>query len=170
MGLDIFFNKTRRTEWKRFQNELSDYENLPKGEQNEGNNPYDGFKPEEIGYFRKVNFLMSFFGYDGNCEYKEIAKCELEDLRDACAEISKMEPIKVDVHEYAYGGTAEVEDYSLADKERCAELLPTQSGFFFGSTDYDQWYFNDVREVFEWVDGVLDHLADDEVVLMYCWW
>lgn len=149
MGLDIYFNKTKRTEWKHFQNELSDYENLPKGEQNEGNNPYDDFKPEEIGYFRKVNFLMSFFDYDGNCEYKEIAKCELEDLRDACAEISKMEPI---------------------NKERCAELLPTQSGFFFGNTDYDQWYFNDVKEVFEWVDGVLDHLADDEVVLMYCWW
>lgn len=149
MGLDIYIHKTKRTEWKRFQKELSDYENLPESEQNEGNNPYKNFDPEEIGYFRKVNFLMSFFDYDGNCEYKEIAKCELEDLRDACKEISRMKPI---------------------NKERCAELLPTQSGFFFGNTDYDQWYFNDVREVFEWVDGVLDHLADDEVVLMYCWW
>jgi hypothetical protein len=60
--------------------------------------------------------------------------------------------------------------YSEADQKRCAELLPTQSGFFFGSTDYDEWYFNDVKEVLSWVDGVLDNLDDREVVLMYCWW
>lgn len=170
MGLDIYFHKAKRTEWERFQNELSDYENLPENKQDEVENPYRTFNPQEVGYFRKVNFLMSFFNYDGNCEYKEIAREELQALRDACEEISEMKPIKVEVHKYPYGGVTEVKEYSLADQERCAELLPTQSGFFFGSTDYNEWYFADVKEVFAWVDGVLSDLADDEVVLMYCWW
>lgn len=158
MGLDIYFHKTKRTEWERFQNDLA------------ANNPSHDFEPEEIGYFRKVNFLMSFFDYYGNCEYKEISRERLQALRDACAEIAKMKPIKVEAHKYPYGGTTAVKEYSDADQKRCAELLPTQSGFFFGNTDYNEWYFDDVKEVFVWVDGVLSGLADDDVVLMYCWW
>ena len=146
MGLDIYFHKTKRTEWKRFQNELSDYENLPQDKRNEEENPYRDFEPEEIGYFRKVNFLMSFFNYEDNCEYKEITRERLQALRDACAEIAKMKPVRIEITRYDYGGTDEVKDYSLADKERCAELLPTQSGFFFGGTDYDKWYFADVKD------------------------
>jgi hypothetical protein len=160
MGLDIYFHKTKRTEWERFQNDT---------QAKSGNSSHD-FEPEEIGYFRKVNFLMSFFDYDGNCEYKEISRERLQALRDACAEIAKMKPVRIEITRYDYGGTDEVKDYSLADKTRCAELLPTQSGFFFGNTEYDQWYFQEVKEVLIWVDRVLSDLADDEVVLMYCWW
>ena len=29
--------------------------------------------------------------------------------------------------------------------DRASELLPTQSGFFYGSTEYDQLYFSDVQ-------------------------
>ena len=171
MGLDIYFHKTKRTEWKHFQNDLAAYENLPKDEQTDGNNPSRDFDPEEIGYFRKVNFLMSFFNYEDNCEYKEISKDKLEELRHACIEIGRMKPVRYEVTKYPYGGTDKVKVYSDADQKRCAELLPTQSGFFFGNTDYDQEYFNDVKEVLSWVDGVLDNLDDKkEVVLMYCWW
>lgn len=170
MGLDINFFKAKRTEWNRFQNELSAYESLPENVQNRGNNPYNSFSPEEVGYFRKVNFLMSFFDYYGNCEYKEITRERLQALHNACAEIVKMKPVRSEVTKYIYGGVKEVRVYSDADQKRCAELLPTQSGFFFGSTDYDQWYFDDVKEVFVWLDGVLSDLDDDEVILMYCWW
>ena len=170
MGLDIYFNKANRGDWERFQNDLKDYENLPKDEQTRENSPYRKFSPEEVGYFRKVNFLMSYFDYEGNCDYKEIPREKLVALHDACVEISKMEPVRVDIKYYTRGGQETVEEYSYADQQRCAELLPTQDGFFFGSTDYDYWYFHDVKEVLVWVDGVLSDLADDEVVLMYCWW
>ena len=163
MGLDIYFHKTNRSEWAKVKSKIDQ----PGDGQS---NPTENFDPEEIGYFRKVNFLMSFFNYEGNCEYKEIARCELEDLRDACVEISKMKPVRVDIKFYTCGGKESVEKYSRADQQRCSELLPTTSGFFFGSTDYDQRYFHDVKEVLVWVDGVLSDLADNEVVLMYCWW
>ena len=90
MGLDIYFNKANRGDWERFQNDLKDYENLPKDEQTRENSPYRKFSPEEVGYFRKVNFLMSYFDYEGNCDYKEIPRERLQALRDACAEIAEM--------------------------------------------------------------------------------
>ena len=170
MGLDINFAKTKRTEWERFQKNLATYESLPVEEQTEGNNPYDNLESEEIGYFRKVNFLMSFFDYTGNCEYKEIPKDRLEELRLRCIEIGRMKPVRTEVSKYPSGGLLSTKIYSEADQERCDELLPTQPGFFFGNTDYNEWYFDDVKEVLVWVDGVLNDLADDEVILMYCWW
>ena len=41
------------------------------------------------------------------------------------------------------------------DKSRANELLPTQSGFFFGSTDYDEWYWEDVEYSIELFETVL---------------
>lgn len=104
----------------------------------------------DIGYFRKVNFLMEFFNYQGNCEFKEIAKSELEDLVERCNTILTT-PRK-------------------NRKEKAEDLLPTQSGFFYGSTEYDQYYYDDVKEVRDWASGVLNDLKDEEIVLMYCWW
>jgi len=33
----------------------------------------------------------------------------------------------------------------LACKNKAKDLLPTTSGFFFGSTDYDDYYWDDLR-------------------------
>jgi hypothetical protein len=41
------------------------------------------------------------------------------------------------------------------------EYLPTHSGFFFGSTEYDEWYFNDLKLTVEIVDRVLSNVPDD---------
>ena len=120
--------------------------------------------PEEVGYFRKVNFLMEFFNYEGNCEYKEITKGEIEELVDRCREVAKITPYKVEVD-------TEKRCYSDEDIEKANALLPTQSGFFFGSTDYDEWYFNDVKEVLNWALGIRDTFDwENDVLLMYCWW
>ena len=46
------------------------------------------------------------------------------------------------------------------NKEKAPELLPTQSGFFFGSTDYDEYYWDDVDYSIELFEKVLE-LPDD---------
>jgi hypothetical protein len=41
----------------------------------------------------------------------------------------------------------------LEDNSKAEELLPTQSGFFFGGYEYDEWYFNklkDTKEILEY--------------------
>ena len=47
-----------------------------------------------------------------------------------------------------------LDDHSLAE-----ELLPTEEGFFFGSTDYDEYYYKDLEETVE----MLEPLLEDEV-------
>lgn len=147
LGLDIYFHKCKRTEWDAYQEELKAYNEAPSEEQTDTTEyPGSDFDPEEVGYFRKVNFLMTFFDYTGNCEYKEISKYDVELLRENC-------------------------DKVLADHSLAEELLPTASGFFFGSTEYSEWYFQDVAEVKSWAEDILASTDwDTEVVLMYCWW
>ena len=142
MGLDIYFFKAKRSAYNKYQEEERKFNNLPEEEQ--GEYPQIEGK-EEIGYFRKVNFLMTELNYTGNCEYKKITRDSLEELKRKCKAV-------------------------LENHEPAEKLLPTCSGFFFGSTEYDEWYFSDVEVVLTWVEGVLEGLENDEVVLMYCWW
>jgi hypothetical protein len=43
----------------------------------------------------------------------------------------------------------------LADHSLAAELLPPTDGFFFGSTELDEGYFDDLRNTIEIIDHVL---------------
>ena len=49
----------------------------------------------------------------------------------------------------------------ITNSEEIAELLPTIDGFFFGSTDYDQYYLDDVKRAIEIFDEIItNHEAD----------
>jgi hypothetical protein len=43
----------------------------------------------------------------------------------------------------------------LADHSRAEELLPTAKGFFFGSQDYDEWYFKGLQETKDMIEKIL---------------
>ena len=110
-------------------------------EEKENTNPWN-----KVAYFRKVNFLIPFFGYEENCSNIEIDKYQVEDLIEACKEV-------------------------LANHDKASFLLPTQAGLFFGSTDYDDLYFDDVQNVKEKFEEVLaDFNMDEDILIMHCWW
>jgi hypothetical protein len=45
----------------------------------------------------------------------------------------------------------------VLDNHDLAEvLLPTKSGFFFGSTEYDDWYFDTIEETYNDVKRILN--------------
>jgi len=50
---------------------------------------------------------------------------------------------------------AVLQDASLAE-----ELLPTTPGFFFGSMDYDEKYFNELRRTVAGIDAILDNVEE----------
>lgn len=50
------------------------------------------------------------------------------------------------------------------------ELLPTTSGFFFGSTDYDEWYVYDVMSCKRQFEKLLKNWKDNEVVYNIMSW
>ena len=97
--------------------DLPELEELVKRQVEGHYEPYDA-------YFRKVNFLFKYYEDKGKMydQYYAFTDAgDIDDLIDRCERVLK--------------------DHNLA-----YDLLPTQSGFFFGGTDYDKWYFSDVKD------------------------
>lgn len=81
---------------------------------------------EEAGYWRKANAIHQWFVenvQNGNddCQEYDVSTEQLQSLLDLVEKV--------------------LADHSLAE-----ELLPTQEGFFFGGTEYDEYYFQDLEE------------------------
>jgi hypothetical protein len=89
-----------------------------------------------VGYWRKANAVHNWFvnnvqeGVD-NCGSYHVSRESLTELRDICVRVRDWP-----------GGLA-------------AEQLPTTSGFFFGNTDYDEWYFRDIENTAKIIDECL---------------
>jgi len=101
-------------------------------------------------YFRKVNFLIPFVESKigctvENCETVKLTKDNLVELVDRCKEV-------------------------LADHSKAEKLLPTRDGFFFGGTDYDEWYFDDVKEVQDKVSDLLSTMSNRMKASFHAWW
>jgi hypothetical protein len=138
MGLDMYLTrKTYVKQWSHQKPEEQFEITITKG-----GKPYDGIDvsnvtniEEEVGYWRKANQIHRWFvdnvqnGVD-NCGEYSVSKSELETLRNICTEV-------------------------LNDHSKAEELLPSASGFFFGNTDYDEWYYNDVEHTIEILDKIL---------------
>jgi hypothetical protein len=104
---------------------------------------------KEVLYYRKVNFLFSYFANKGTMIDEAFSMVTKEDVLDI---INKCKFI--------------LKNHDLAD-----ELLPTQSGFFFGSTDYDRYYYHDVECVLKQFEEELLPLFDEDwnVYVYFSW-
>lgn len=111
---------------------------------------------EEVAYWRKANAIHRWFvanvqdGKD-DCEEYYVSREKLQELKTACDKVlaaSKMKPSKV---ENGYiitsaGRTPILEDGEVITDPQIAEtVLPTQAGFFFGPTNYDQYYIAGIQ-------------------------
>ena len=117
---------------------------------------------EEIGYWRKANEIHDWFvehvqdGVD-DCNYHdEVTEEVLEDLLSTCQKV--LDSCEMVNGKIKNGYTLDkngkkipfMEDGKyVKDPSVAMELLPTTSGFFFGSTDYDEWYVNDIENTIE---------------------
>lgn len=103
---------------------------------------FPGYKPKKVrfeaGYWRKANAIHQWFvtncqnGVD-ECQDTYVDTDKLKELLDLCKSIGK-------------------------SKKKAAELLPPQSGFFFGSTEIDQRYFQDIKDTIT----ILEKCLNDE--------
>lgn len=135
MGLDMYLRAKRYlSDWRDSDKPIIEGMKKIPGLVPEGATP-NGVQCEAM-YWRKANHVHQWFvqnvqdGVD-NCGYYWVSRERLQELVDLCKSI--------------------VADHSLAKK-----LLPTQDGFFFGSTEYDEWYFSDLQDT---VDGLEKALA-----------
>ena len=101
----------------------------------------------EAMYWRKANAIHKWFvdnvqdGED-DCGHYSVGRTQLAELRDLCQQV-------------------------LDNPEQASALLPTQSGFFFGGTDYDSWYFNDLKTTVEGLTTLLNDTGLEKWDLYY---
>jgi hypothetical protein len=99
---------------------------------------------ESVGYWRKANAIHAWFvknvqdGVD-ECQESYVSYEQLIELRDLCKKVIKT---------------------------KNAELLPPQAGFFFGSTEVDEYYMEDLKETVKIINA-LD--PDGEYVYRASW-
>ncbi|EPI5743985.1 hypothetical protein ACS7ZM_002546 [Enterococcus faecalis] len=56
------------------------------------------------------------------------------------------------------------------NEETSSELLPTSQGFFFGSTEYDDWYYQDLEISLPIIEKALTAIKDNKLVFYHEWW
>ena len=123
--------------------------------------------------WRKANMIHRWFvdnvqnGNDDQGIYP-VSVEDLVKLHDTCKEVlDNSEMIEAEI---ANGYICDREGYrpnlingeKIKDPSVAKELLPTMSGFFYGSEDYDQFYIWDVRYTMEKLEKILDSLKPVE--------
>lgn len=135
---------------------------------------------EEVAYWRKANAIHAWFvervqGGEDDCRYhKEVTKDIITELRDICAEVIEKSILALgDVRNgQRYSPETGWEDIIeqgklIINPEVADELLPTRSGFFFGSTDYDQWYMNDIISTYKQLTKILEETDFEKDMIYY---
>jgi hypothetical protein len=135
MGLDMYLNAKRYLWTYSDKNEDSAIAKQIAQVANIAND----FEVQEIvikaAYWRKANQIHRWFvenvqeGTD-DCGHYYVSRQNLIDLKELCNKI-------------------------IANKDLASTDLPTESGFFFGATEYDDWYYNDLSETVEMIDKAL---------------
>ena len=134
---------------------------------------------EMVGYWRKANHIHNWFveniqGGNDDCGKYEVTKEQLEELLKVCKTVLNSSTLvggKIVNGQRMVNGEREniYEDGEyVADHSVAEELLPTTSGFFFGSTEYDQWYMADVKHTIEIIENVLETTNFEHEIVMYC--
>jgi hypothetical protein len=101
----------------------------------------------EVAYWRKANHIHSWFvkyvqdGKDDCGEYY-VSKAQLTDLMETVRRV-------------------------VESPTEAKDLLPTQSGFFFGSTDYDDYYFDELRSTMSMLRVVIDLIDKHGIEIYY---
>lgn len=101
----------------------------------------------DIGYFRKFNALHAFIvdhfaGGKDECQDIRLTKSDVSVLKEACRQV-------------------------LAEPESAAELMPTRRGCFFGSLEYDDWYFDNMEEAERLFGMILENVDFDKYDIIY---
>lgn len=92
----------------------------------------------DIMYWRKANAIHNWF--IENADYSD-GEDDCKDIHVTVADLIRL---------------CETCEEVLAHHDKAEELLPTTSGFFFGSTEYDEYYFSDIEYTAEKLRKILE--------------
>lgn len=154
MGLDMYLNVREyvnrsdgygpsaviRPEFDRIVSDA----NLDKFIKDERVNIYGTNVSVTAAYWRKANQIHKWFvdnvqNGEDECREHYVSIEKLKELRGVCAEVL----------------------LNKDDKVFIEDILPPQSGFFFGTEDIDDWYFEDVQYTYTRLGEIIDLLEDE---------
>lgn len=149
MGLDMYLSR------KQY---VKDWDHTPEEDRNNTEVFIRGKKidTKEISYlefsamyWRKDNHIHNWFvqncqNGDDDCRPYRVDIDELKELRDLCIYVNK-------------------------DRDKADELLPTKEGFFFGDTEYDEYYFESLERTADALDGLIKEHPNDEYIYQSSW-
>lgn len=134
---------------------------------------------QQIADWRKANSIHQWFveniqdGEDDCRFHREVTESDLETLLDTCKTVLKSCVLvdgKLENGEHIENGKW-VADYIdgkvIQDTSVAEELLPTQGGFFFGGTNYDEWYIDDLKHTIEIIEKILKETDFDLYAVYY---
>jgi hypothetical protein len=133
---------------------------------------------ERAAYWRKANAIHAWFvqnvqeGEDDCGDYyvsdEDLQKL-LGDVEMVIASLTGDQPTKtIQVETGWKGGETTYADIEVFTNTEIAEkLLPTQDGFFFGSTEYDQYYLEDLEYTRDILTEILNDLESWDVSYYY---
>lgn len=141
----------------------------------------------EIIYWRKENHFHKFFCGNGestsetiDCTGPYVISRNL--LTDLLTRIDTILATKLDkpiTKKFSHGFTVEADgkrtkqfvELTIEYDEKIAEaLLPTQSGFFFGSTEYNPWYFKSLGYAKDVISNYLiEHPNENQFIYDSSW-
>jgi hypothetical protein len=120
---------------------------------------------EQVAYWRKANMIHDWFVQncqDGRdeCQESHVTMLQLQELYDACVLVrdnSKLKDGKIRNGSTLKANDAgemieevhQVQGKVIEDSSVAEDLLPTTAGFFFGGTDYDEYYMQDINNTIE---------------------
>lgn len=98
---------------------------------------------DEVAYWRKANAIHGWFinnlaGGEDNCRTISVSMHDIVALRD-------------DVEKVLGEGTMEA----------VMELLPPTSGFFFGGTEVDEYYWMNLKDTLTKLNEIIEESSDD---------
>ena len=104
----------------------------------------------QLAYWRKANAIHQWFvqnvqGGEDECKPHYVSRAQLKTLRDICQKV--------------------LDDPSLAE-----EYLSPADGFFFGSTEMDEYYFKDLRSTISQIDFALMAAPEDSSFIYEASW
>lgn len=143
------------------------------------NNKAMAFPIEDV-YFRKANFVYAFFQEYLEDEYCIVTKDMVNELIDKCEKVlsaarkdgwvDNKGNLKKSLFNDGNISSDKADKLPKSWVDVASDILPTQAGFFFGSTDYDGWYLWKVKSCISQFKKLLRTWKDGEYVYNYMSW
>ena len=149
MGLDMYLNIRKEEYVSKYTKSRSLKLDFPKVIKDNGPSLSDVeaiFRTTDyrVGYWRKANQIHNWFLE--KCGPRDHDGDIIDDCRDIYIPVEKIEQLVEECKQV-------LNDHSLAPT-----LIPTQGGFFFGSTDYDEYYFEDLEDTIKILEPVIEFM------------